>query len=95
MREIGRLLFRGSSFCVPFSLPLRCVIAGIPAELIMILGYLFYTWVFLGYGAASVGEVLGNTAQAAAGIAISALLTPLVSRPKEIQETLEKFQATK
>lgn len=72
-------------------MPLRCAVAGIPAELIMIVGYLFYAWVFLGYGAAAVGEVLGNTAQAAAGIVLSAVLTPLVSRPREIREMLDKF----
>lgn len=71
--------------------PLRCVVAAIPAELIMILGYFLYAFGPLGYGAAAVGEILGNTAQATAGIVISAILTPLVSRPKEIREMLDKF----
>ncbi len=86
---LGRVL---SKRAPKLATPLRCIVAGIPAEAIMVVGYLFYAWFPLGYGAAAVGEVLGNTAQAVAGIAIAALLTPIVSRPKEIREMLDKFK---
>ena len=88
--QLGRTLAKRAP---KIAQPLRCAIAGIPAELIMIAGYLFYAWLPLRYGPAALGEVLGNSAQAVAGITIAALLTPLVSRPKEIRELLEKFSA--
>lgn len=71
--------------------PLRMVIAGIPGEIFMVLGYLFYAWVPLSNGIAALASVPGNLMQGAAGIAISAMLTPLVLRPHEIQDMLAKF----
>ena len=69
----------------------QLVIAGIPGELFMVLGYLLYAWIPLSYGAAAWSTVPGNLVQGAAGIIISALLTPLMTRPHEIQEMLAKF----
>lgn len=70
---------------------LAFALAGIPGEILMVLGYLVYAWIFLGYGAAAISSVPGNIAQGAAGILISSLLTPLVLRPREIQEMLRAF----
>jgi len=71
--------------------PLRFALCSIPGEICMVLGYMLYAWWPLGHGAAAVASVPGNIAQAAAGILISALLTPLVLRPKEIQDMLAQF----
>ena len=71
--------------------PLRYVIAGIPGEIIMVVGYLFYAWFCLSRGASALASVPGNLAQAAAGIIIAAILTPIVMRPKEIRERLDLF----
>ena len=71
---------------------LRMALAGIPGEILMVLGYLFYAWIFLGHGAGAVASVPGNTVQAIAGIAIACLLTPVVEKPPEIQEMLAAFR---
>ena len=86
--HLSRVLAKRAS---KLATPLRCAVAGIPAELIMVAGYLVYEWFILGYGAAAAGEIFGNLAQAAAGVVIAAVLTPIVSRPREIRELLEKF----
>lgn len=70
---------------------LRMALAGIPGEIVMILGYLFYAWIFLGHGPSAVASVPGNAVQGIAGIAIACLLTPVVEKPKEIQEMLSSF----
>ena len=72
--------------------PVRYIIAGIPGEIIMVVGYLFYAWVCLSRGAGAIASVPGNIAQAVAGIVIAAVLTPLVLKPKEIRERLEQFK---
>jgi len=74
---------------------MRFALAGIPAEIAMVFGYLVYAWVPLGHGAAAWASVPGNLVQGAAGIIVSSLLTPLVLRPREIQEMLEKFHRYK
>ena len=71
--------------------PLRIAVAGIPAEIFMVVGYLFYAWFFLGYGPAAAASVPGNIAQAAVGIAIASILTPAIEKPREIQEMLRSF----
>lgn len=70
---------------------MQLVIAGIPGEIFMVLGYLLYAWFPLSYGAAAISTVPGNLVQGAAGIALSAVLTPLMARPQEIREMLAKF----
>lgn len=70
---------------------LKLAIAAVPGELFMVAGYLLYAWVPLGYGAAAWTSVPGNLVQGAAGVIISALLTPLMTRPHEIREMLGKF----
>ena len=73
----------------------QLAIAGVPGEIFMVLGYLLYAWFPLSYGAAAVSTVPGNLVQGAAGIIIAALLTPMMTRPHEIREMLEKFHAKK
>lgn len=70
----------------------RFAIAGIPCEIVMVLGYLFYAWVPLGHGAAAVASVPGNLVQGVAGIIIASILTPLVLRTHEIRDMLAKFR---
>ena len=70
---------------------LSCVISGLAAEIIMVVGYLFYAWIFLGYGAAAVSSVPGNLAQAAVGIVIATVLNGLLLRSEEIREFMRKF----
>lgn len=72
------------------SLP-RILISGIPAEILMALGYFAYTGIFLSYGAGAVAEIPGNLAQGAAGIAVCAVLTPALTASREIREMLEKL----
>ena len=88
------LVCRALAKGLPSTKPLaRYVVAGIPGEIIMVLGYLFYAWVCLSRGASALASVPGNVAQAAAGIVIAVVFTPLVTRPKEIRERLAVFNA--
>ena len=89
---INRAIIAGAS---GMKQPVCYVIAGIPGEIIMVVGYLFYAWVCLSRGASALASVPGNIAQAAAGIIIAAILTPIVLRPKEIREKLELFHSKK
>ena len=89
---VAALIYRAlSALSSGFKQPLRCVVAGIPGEIIMVGGYLFYSWVFLSKGSAALASVPGNIAQGVIGIAVAAIITPLLTRPKEIQERLEQF----
>ena len=90
---VAALVSRGLAAAMPhLKQPLRCAIAGVPGEIIMVAGYLFYAWVCLSRGAGALASVPGNIAQAAAGIVIAAVLTPIVTKPKEIRERLEQFK---
>ncbi len=53
---------------------LRCI----PAECAMIVGYLAYEALILGYGAAALGEVGANAVQGAAGVVFTTLLLPVL-----------------
>lgn len=70
---------------------LKFALAGIPGEILMVIGYLLYAWLPLGHGAAAWATVPGNLVQAAAGILVASMLTPLILRPSEIQDMLSKF----
>ena len=72
------------------SLP-RILIAGVPAEILMALGYFAYTGIFLSYGVGAAAEIPGNLAQGAAGVAVCAVLTPALTASREIREMLEKL----
>ncbi len=68
------------------------LLGGLCGELIMVLGYLGYTAVCLGYGVGALPEVPGNLAQGAFGIIASALLARGLLRSREVRELLEKFR---
>lgn len=59
---------------------LRAVLSGIAAEAIMVLGYLCYEALILGYGAGAVAGVVGNCIQGVFGIVAGTLLFMLISR---------------
>ena len=66
--------------------------AALAGELLMVAGYFLYSALVLGYGPAAAAEIPGNLCQAAAGIAVSALLTPALLNSHEIREMLEKLR---
>ena len=60
----------------------RAVIAGVAGELVMVLGYLGYEALILGYGAAAVGGVPMNCIQGAFGVVAGAALYVALSKTK-------------
>lgn len=62
--------------------------ASIPAELVMIAGYLGYTALLLGRGSAALLSVPGNFMQAAIGVAASTLFTLALWRIPDFREHL-------
>ena len=86
------LLSAADKSCGKLPRGIRMAAAGIPGEIIMVLGYLFYAWICLGYGAGAAASVPGNCMQALAGIVIAAVLTPVVEKPREVQEMLAAFK---
>lgn len=69
----------------------RLLLSGIPAELVMALGYFAYTGVLLSYGLGAAAEIPGNLAQGAAGVAVAAALTPALLNSREVREMVEKL----
>ncbi len=66
--------------------------AALVGELLMVGGYFLYSSLCLGYGLAAAAEIPGNLCQGAAGIAVSALLTPALLGSHEIREMLDKLE---
>ncbi len=62
------------------ALPVRAVTAGLVGEIFMVLGYLGYEAVVLGYGAAAVGGVPMNCIQGAFGVVAGAALFLALSK---------------
>lgn len=56
------------------------ILAGIVAEIIMVVGYFIAESVFMGYGLGALGAVFPNTIQGISGIVISALLFPITEK---------------
>lgn len=56
------------------------VIAAIPAEIVMVLGYFLYEAFILGYGLAAAGSILGNCGQGLCGIVIAAILSKFLKK---------------
>lgn len=67
------------------SMPVRAVAAGVIAEAFMVLGYLAYEALLLGYGAAAVGGVPMNLIQGAFGAVAGAALYVALSKTKYFQ----------
>jgi len=67
------------------------IIGGICAEAVMVIGYFIYSGVFLGYGLGAAADIPGNLTQSVLGIAISAVLTPVLLGSHEIRDMLDKL----
>lgn len=68
---VAGLILRGGIIKNPL---VKAIVAGVISELIMVVGYLAYEGIILGYGAAAVGGVPMNLIQAAFGAAAGAFL---------------------
>ena len=64
------------------STPVRAVVAGVIGEVLMVLGYLAYEALLLGYGAAAVGGVPMNLIQGAFGVVAGSALYIALSKTK-------------
>ncbi|MBQ7999860.1 MAG: ECF transporter S component [Ruminococcus sp.] len=75
-------IFRKISDKKPNLFFLFTALGAVLAEVIMVLGYLVFEALILGYGAGAFASVLGNSVQGAAGIIAGTLLTELLRRTK-------------
>ena len=64
------------------SVPVRAIVAGVVGEVFMVLGYLAYEALILGYGAAAVGGVPMNCIQGAFGVVAGAALYAALLKTK-------------
>ena len=62
--------------------PVRAIVAGVVGEVFMVLGYLAYEALILGYGAAAVGGVPMNCIQGAFGVVAGAALYAALLKTK-------------
>ena len=69
------------------SLPVRAIVAGLVGEIFMVLGYLAYEALILGYGAAAVGGVPMNCIQGAFGVIAGTALFLALSKTKYFETT--------
>lgn len=90
---LAAILAEKSSHRLPTTL--RRVLAALAGEAVMVLGYLLYAWFILSHGAAAIASIPGNIVQAAVGVLLSVALTPLITRPREVQEMLACFHEKK
>ncbi len=67
---------------------LTAIIAGVAAEIIMILGYFLFTSTVIGIGAAALVEVPGNVVQGIFGIAAGTLINTCLIRIQYVSETI-------
>lgn len=72
---------------------LSMLIAGIAAEVLMVLGYFAYESLVLGYGIGAAASIPGNIGQGVVGVGVALILTPALSRSHEIRELLEKTRS--
>ena len=88
---IAALIFnrfgRGQSARKAFAVQLASAVA---AEVFMVLGYFFYEAVILGGGIGAAGGILGNVGQGAVGVVVAMVLTPILSRSREVMEMMDK-----
>lgn len=66
------------------------VLAGVLAEILMVLGYFVYEALFLGLGLGAAGAIVGNIGQGAVGVLVSCLAAPALGRSREIRELLKR-----
>ena len=65
-------------------------LAGIIAELVMIIGYFFFEAVFMSYGMGAIVSVLPNATQAVVGIVIGVSLMTIIDRTHLIEKIMRK-----
>ena len=66
------------------------IVGAVLAEAFMVLGYFFYEAVCLGMGAGAAGGITGNVGQGVVGAIIGCVLTPILTRSREIREFMDK-----
>lgn len=67
------------------------IIAVAAAEAVMVLGYFGYEAVFLGYGVAAAGSILGNVIQGAVGAVAAIALVTALEKVSSKSKTLSTF----
>ncbi len=75
-------IFRKVTDKKPNSFMLFTALGALFAEIIMVLGYLFFEAIILHYGAGAFASILGNSMQGLAGIVAGTLLTELLKKTK-------------
>ncbi|MBQ7288629.1 MAG: ECF transporter S component [Clostridia bacterium] len=76
--------FFNSCFKLLHSKMVSRILSGLLSELFMVVGYFFYTGLFLGKGVAAAVSIPGNLVQGFAGIVIGILITQFLLRNKTI-----------
>ena len=66
------------------------ILSGIAAELLMILGYFFYEAVVMGIGIGAAVGIPGNIGQGVVGIIVACVVTPVLTRSRELMEMMSK-----
>ena len=67
------------------------IFSGVIAEAFMILGYFVYEALFLGLGLGAAGAIVGNIGQGVVGIIVACVVTPALTRSREITDMLSKL----
>ncbi|MBQ2833036.1 MAG: ECF transporter S component [Clostridia bacterium] len=67
------------------------IISGVVAEAFMILGYFIYEATFLGLGLGAAGAIVGNIGQGVVGVIVACVVTPAMTRSREITDMLSKL----
>lgn len=67
------------------------ILSAILAEAFMVLGYLFYEAVLLGFGGGAAAAIPGNIGQGAVGTIIACIVAPVLTRSHEVTEMMEKL----
>ena len=66
------------------------ILAGVLAEIFMILGYFFYEGVILSFGMGAAAGIPGNIGQGAVGVVIACVVSPVLARSREVMEMMNK-----
>ena len=69
---------------------LAMIVGSVAAEAFMVLGYFGYEAVFMGAGMGAAGAIVGNIGQGVVGALVGCLLTPVLTRSRELAELMEK-----
>ena len=59
----------------------------------MILGYFAYEAICLGIGIGAAGAIPGNIGQGVVGVIIAVVLTPILTRSRELNNLMEKTRS--